>query len=1115
VFHGAKKPATAAGTAKTVDGDAEAILSGRRIVVAVSGKSGRELWKHRIEQDPVDFSRESLERGTTMVRQPSGSAIAVVDGPKWFALDPATGRTKGPAIEFGFVPAQPVQYADVDGDGSLDLLALEPGTGPQPLTIPILRAFSLATGKRLWSEKLMAYFKLQPGISAPPWILPVDFDGDGSVEIAVPDDGALPPPASRIFAGVRLLDGRTGRTRWVAPLWPGVISESDSVAHLLAAPDLDADGARDLVVLSHFSGRDPYTQFAGGNSPEPRRVFVDALSGKDGRHLWEWHTDLVNAEHPPIGPAFWWGEGPDGWPLVAVPIGGSAAPGVTTKVPSYAPDPPVVHLLAASTGTFAHTIDGLSWPKTDDLDGDGLADLWGSVDNQLRAFRANAPEAWRALGGLQPAGDLDGDGMNDVVSHDLEPLKTSWGSTKTESRTVLARSGRDGRLLWRSRLDPWEDWFFWGEWTRAYWLRPLTLPHGDLDGDGCADILVRRGADGPAMGRPESLSLPVRALSGRTGRLLWSARPLGLALRDTTNLVRGSGAYIEGMHAQRVGPRGRPDVIVLYNLGFSGGPMGRRLDQQVRLALLSGQDGRVVWDNLITDHQGGASQLNGFIHEFADLDGDGGRELVLLRKSKAAAGPSTAELRAISLVTGQTSWSHALNPDTVQHAVFAIGDLDSDGDVEVVVKEHHPQHPATTIVVSALDGRTGKPLWSWRGDAGSNASDPRSGLFLADLEGKGAFSVCVSSGIGDATWRIVVLDCTGKPRVSHDLKATAQPLLKCTDLDGDGRDDLLLQDADWLRAWRGDLNEIWSARNHKPLRELLPASKGRAATVVLDPSLGLDGATGRPIWSLGSATSLIKSSGTVDPPRGLEHVAGATIERAAAAAADDGAPLASGQPAKPATLGDDPRWERALPWAGPVEPYANPLVQLAMGATIVNVCIPLAILWLATRRRFWSLRLLLALPAMVAFPLVGYQAVNSFIPGRVPPGAPWWTTGLAVAMLSVSGIPVVVFMISLTAAVFRRQWPRIAFLLFGAFFAAALIAAFMLWRDSLAKPLIEHYDWMGWHRAIYFGVYLAGGLVILGRLISAAGRTAMRWSAGAGLWYPHPPHRRVGETHRA
>ena len=58
--------------------------------------------------------------------------MALVDGSKVIGLDPKTGRLRSPTIELGFTPAQPVQYMDLDGDGSIDLLALSPIKGMSP-----------------------------------------------------------------------------------------------------------------------------------------------------------------------------------------------------------------------------------------------------------------------------------------------------------------------------------------------------------------------------------------------------------------------------------------------------------------------------------------------------------------------------------------------------------------------------------------------------------------------------------------------------------------------------------------------------------------------------------------------------------------------------------------------------------------------------------------------------------------------------------------------------------------------------------------------------------------------------------------------------------------------
>jgi hypothetical protein len=62
----------------------------------------------------------------------------------------------------------------------------------------------------------------------------------------------------------------------------------------------------------------------------------------------------------------------------------------------------------------------------------------------------------------------------------------------------------------------------------------------------------------------------------------------------------------------------------------------------------------------------------------------------------------------------------------------------------------------------------------------------------------------------------------------------------------------------------------------------------------------------------------------------------------------------------------------------------------------------------------------------------------------------------------------------------------------GGILAAILIGAIMLRSDTLAKPLIEHYNWSGWHQAIYLGVYAVGALALLARLRRGVGPLVSR-----------------------
>ena len=260
--------------------------------------------------------------------------------------------------------------------------------------------------------------------------------------------------------------------------------------------------------------------------------------------------------------------------------------------------------------------------------------------------------------------------------------------------------------------------------------------------------------------------------------------------------------------------------------------------------------------------------------------------------------------------------------------------------------------------------------------------------------------------------------------------------------------------------------------------------------MVINPSLGIDGATGRPIWTLGPARSILKTSDGSNLARALAGPDGTTICRVAMPTSADGRYRAApGVTARPPTLDDDPRRERRLPWVRPNPIYDDPLIQAAMGATLVNVCIPVMVLWLATRRRFWSMRLLLALPVVVAVSMAGSSTLISLIPDNLQPSpTPWWGFVLRVALLSMSGLPVVAYTVAFVLALVHRRWKKIGVLVAGAVLAAVLILTLSLWAVSHAKPAIEHYNWSGWHQALIWGAYVAGVLMLAARAARAAGR---------------------------
>ncbi len=327
--------------------------------------------------------------------------------------------------------------------------------------------------------------------------------------------------------------------------------------------------------------------------------------------------------------------------------------------------------------------------------------------------------------GLRPAGDLDGDGVQDIAA----PQPAMDGQPLISAVTVW--SGRTGNvlhtfggLLQYSAGNPLDAvgfgdgngdgrddlvvltytsvQAFSGATGLPLWQRPPNVgnytsvcPLGDWNGDGRADVAVAVYNSGTSL---------VQFLSGSTGALLGQIS--GLINNDFVGTVRSLGD---------LSGDGRQDLV----MGTSRQAYVLRTAPAATL--------RTIVPALNAD----CRQLEGI-----DLDGDGRGEVVLARFGAPTPQGSTGSVDVHDALTGalrlsiQTPATHA---GQFGHGACALGDLDGDGIVDLGIGS---SNGAPFGEVWACSGRTGQPLWilpGWNGFGGLGASVAA----LGDLDGDG------------------------------------------------------------------------------------------------------------------------------------------------------------------------------------------------------------------------------------------------------------------------------------------------------------------------------------------------------------------------------------------
>ncbi|KAF5426842.1 Repeat domain-containing protein, partial [Candidatus Methanophagaceae archaeon] len=368
------------------------------------------------------------------------------------------------------------------------------------------------------------------------------------------------------------------------------------------------------------------------------------------------------------------------------------------------------------------------------------------------------------------AGDLDGDGLDDVIVIESEYDKAA----DTETAKVIAKIGKTGMPLWEESVNT------AGEDNSDI----FAVPTDDLDGDCLTDVIVIESIYDRAA---DTTTAKVIAKNGKTGMYLWE---------ESVNADGKDNCDIDAWGAGDLNGDGLGDIIVIESIYDSAANA-----TTAKVIATVGNSGTYIWEETVNAN--GKDNCDIDAKSAGDLDADGLTDVIVIESIyDGATDTTTAKVIAKKGNTGTRIWEESVNADGKDNCDIdakRAGDLDGDGFDDVIVRERKSNDAIFTATMSVIakNGKTGTHMWE---ESVTGMVPYIYVLPAGDLDGDGLNDVIVSEiKVDELTFTatmcvIAKKGSNGASLWEESVSGTGSHIfaLSAGNLDGDGLDDVIV-----------------------------------------------------------------------------------------------------------------------------------------------------------------------------------------------------------------------------------------------------------------------------------------------------------------------------------